>query len=234
MSELEDPLEILRRIEASGGERVARHLRNLQVTGRIFKMNTQELSAGLTAFRQPPLAFQLWAADNHKLFDEYYGEAIRHFHNFLASAGTLADHVKAFIVRLHSGQTFEAEYRSKVSELFGSSDLAAFVQDLRNYMLHKKIPPTTARLCFEARSGAIKSAVYLNIAALSGWKWSQRSRGFMATITADIDLLEVVKPYEDLVNDFYSWLHERLQRLHDSELTELEDLYQQFESVRER
>lgn len=112
-------------------------------------MNAQELRETLTTFNQPPLVFHLWAVDNRELFQEYYGEVIRHFHNFLASAGTLADHVKALVGRLYSGQPFESEYQRKISEIFGSSGLAAFVQDLRNYMLHRRLPPTTARLSSE-------------------------------------------------------------------------------------
>lgn len=56
----------------------------------------------------------------------------------------------------------------------------------------------------------------------------------MATLPADLDLLEIVTSYEDLVNGFYTWLHERLQDLHGPALKELEDLYQKFDLARGR
>lgn len=102
-------------------------------------------------------------------------------------------------------------------------------------MFHKRLPPTIARLSSDAGSEAVKSAVYLNTEDLSDWeKWSPRSRLFMATLPADLDLLEIVNSYENFVNDFYAWLHERLQDLHGPALKELGDLYQQFDLVRGR
>jgi hypothetical protein len=233
LSEPEDPLDLLHQIEASEGERVSRHLRPLQVTGRIFTMNAQELQETLTAFNRPPLVFQLWAVDNRELFQEYYGEVIRHLHNFLASASTLADHVNAVVGKLYSDQSFESEYRRKVSESFKSSGLATFVQDLRNYMLHKGLPPTTARLSSEACSGTVRNAVYLNKGALLNWEsWSSRSREFMAALPADLDLLEVVISYKEIVNSFYAWLHQRLQEIHEPDLKGLEDPELRFNAAR--
>jgi hypothetical protein len=218
-----DILTLLKRLEEAEAHRLVCYSRELRVAGRIYSMNAQELRESLADFNKPPLALQLWSADNKHLFAEYYKEIIRAFHNFLASVSTLIDHYRAFIRRFYANHEFRVEHDRKVSEMFGSSPLAAFVKGLRNYVLHSGIPPTAARLSHD--TGRVKSAVYLNISELQKWdRWPSKARSYFASSAPDIDLLDLVEEYDELIRGFYEWFDTRVQEIHRDALDEYDQL----------
>lgn len=218
-----DILTLLKRLEEAEAHQLVRCSRELRVVGRIYSMNAQELRESLTDFNTFPFALQLWSADNKHLFSEYYEEIIRSFHNFLASVGTLIDHYRAFVRRFYANHEFRSEHDRKVSEMFGSSPLAAFVKGLRNYMLHSGIPPTNARI--SQGPGGVKSAVYLNVSELQKWdRWTSEARSYLLGSIPDIDLLDLIEEYDELIRAFYEWLDQRVQEIHRKALDEYEHL----------
>jgi hypothetical protein len=170
------PVELLSRIEAHPAESIKRQLRALQVTGRILTMNTQELINSLTDLNSHPMVLSLWSAENSELFREYHGEVVRHFHNFLASAKTLVDHVRRYVNKNYAGSAFLDEYKQQVEVRFSHSALVAFVHDLRNFMLHRGLPETSARLAVNhsCDGGGAESTIRLRIGELRQWgRWSK-------------------------------------------------------------
>jgi hypothetical protein len=229
------PAELLSRIGVHPAESIRRQLRVLQVTGRILTMNAQELITALTDLNSHPVMLSLWSAENRELFHEYHGEIVRHFHNFLASAKTLVDHGRRYVNKNYADSAFLDEYRKQVDARFSHSALVAFVHDLRNFMLHRGLPETSARLAVNhpRDGGGAESTIRLQIGELRQWgQWSKLGRRQLEEYTTDPDLLAIARSYLEVLEEFYAWLNLRLQEVHFQEFSELESLYEALNRVR--
>ncbi|MEV0811442.1 hypothetical protein [Micromonospora sp. NPDC050200] len=165
--------------------------------------------------------------------DEFFFHLIRHNHNYVAAVGSLIDHTRKFM-RDYEDSEFAREYETRKDQLIREG-CANFLKDLRNYMLHKGIPPFTFNLRVENTPlGQIsRSRVLLNTAQLLGWpKWSSGSKGFLGQADSGIDLRETVDAYAELVRDLYRWLFEQYEVLHGSDVRSYNQLVTEINLTR--
>jgi hypothetical protein len=160
--------EIIRRIEGSEAAKVRRAMMPVEITHEIFRGNLNELVRALKSYEDPEYRAHLWLSDEQlgsmTTLDRYMTEVFRLLHNFVASVMTLVEHTRATMRKLYKGQPFLAEYEARVSQEFDASELAHFVQDLRDYFMHRGLPP------MKARAGG---AILLAPMEMATWKrWS--------------------------------------------------------------
>jgi hypothetical protein len=93
--------------------------------------------------------------------------------------------------------------------------LSHFMQDFRNYMLHKGIPIIASRMTpKEPIESGITSSIILDLSSLrslGGWK--AKSKQYLNSAEDDISLYEIIVAYGSLVIDFYNWLLRRQEEL---------------------
>ncbi len=176
-----------------------------------------------------------------KLFDErdrgkltlFVRQVVRLFHNYLAGAATLLDHTRIVNDETYQETSFAAEYSQQIEQRFRDSSLAHFVEDLRNYMLHKGLPLALSEVSFDRASSGmeVNSALKLDVGKLRSWEnWSDRGREYLNALENKVKLEDVVNEYTTAVRDFYGWFEKRHHEMNHEALRELEEL----ESTRER
>jgi hypothetical protein len=170
---------------------------------------------------------ELWRDDKRQDFEQFLDEVDRHLHNFVASVATLRDHTRRVWNKHAPAQAdMQAEYKRRITETFAESPLASFVQQLRNYTLHRRLPIAQGTLSWQ-RDEAIVSRVVLVKGELARWeKWPSTARQFLDEGDGDIDLLDVITGYAAKVASFNDWFGRAFVASHlpaFDELTRLEN-----------
>jgi hypothetical protein len=219
--------EMDREIEASEGYRMRARMNLLEKSYFIFDTNYLNLRHVLDEFEQPAVFLKLWEERTRDRFDLFIDDVIRLFHNYLAGALTLLDHMDTLRDALYGDEGFSEEYQARWEERIESSMLTRFMEDLLVYMLHQGLPFALAELNFgKVGSGVeVDSAIKLDVHRLEEWEhWSEKSREYLKVLSGKAKLHDLVKEYADTVAGFYQWFVLRQSELHRDSLERLEEL----------
>jgi hypothetical protein len=143
--------------------------------------------------------------------DEFQAETVQRLHNYVAGAMTLVDHSRR-IMRGRSGPIPDEFAKRKQSLL--SNPEVTFVQDLRNFTLHRSLPLLAHTLNMtnvNTPDQQITSEVQLSVAELTSWDgWSSSSRRFLKGQGETIVLRHLIRRHGGLVIAINTWLHDTL------------------------
>jgi len=180
-----------------------------------------------------------------KLMSESYADAgvrahmdvNRLFHNYLASAKTLVDHTRVFVDKNYEKTSIQQAYYQKVQETFSNDPLCRFIQDLRNYIVHRGLPNSEMSLTVtndkESGSQEFDTTVSLDRESLLEWtKWSKKSRRYLDQSNRKLRISDISVNYGTRVVDFYNWLEAKLEKFHTDEIAEFERLRKAYEHAR--
>ncbi|MDQ4043688.1 MAG: hypothetical protein M3118_07715 [Actinomycetota bacterium] len=219
--------EMDREIEASEGYRMRARMNLLEKSYFIFDTNYLNLRHVLDEFEQPAVFLKLWEERTRDRFDLFIDDVIRLFHNYLAGALTLLDHMDTLRDALYGDEGFSEEYQARWEERIESSALTSFMEDLLVYMLHKGLPFALAELNFGRVGGGVEvdSAIKLDVDRLEEWEhWSEKGREYLKVLSGKAKLHDLVKEYADTVTGFYQWFVLRQSELQRDSLERLEEL----------
>jgi hypothetical protein len=235
MTKASDAAEIIRRLKECEGEKVSHKIEELNATFFIFSENRKQLLTAISAFEHPPNMTAIWRVENRPTLRSFHEEIARLLHNYLASAATLIDHTRIFARDLYQGKPFYEEYKKKRDDTFKPSELAGFIKGLRNWMLHKGLAPTVAKLSGEGTTTSPLSAIVLNYEKLKTWdRWDTRAKAYIANLSSDPKLHTIVSSYGSLVESFYEWLENRIQEIHAAAFQELDELQDQLRTIQDQ
>jgi hypothetical protein len=219
--------EIEREIEGSEGFRLRTRMSLLEKSYFIFDANYLNLRHVLDEFEQPMVFLKLWEERTRDRFDLFIDDVIRLFHNYLAGAMTLLDHMDTMRDSLYRDTRFSNEYQTRWDEQIGESPLPSFVEDLLVYMLHQGLPFALAELSF-GRIGSgveVNSAIRLDVSKLKEWEhWSEKGREYLDRLDGKVKLEDIAREYAAIVANFYQWFVLRQSELHQEALKDLDGL----------
>jgi hypothetical protein len=214
-------------IEASEGYRMRARMNLLEKSYFIFDANYLNLGYVLDEFEQPTVFLKLWEERTRDRFDLFIDDVIRLFHNYLAGALTLLDHMDTLRDALYGDEGFSEEYQARWEERIGGPALPHFMEDLLVYMLHQGLPFALAELNFGRMGSGVEvdSAIRLDADRLKDWEhWSEKGREYLGALSGKAKLHGLVKEYADTVAGFYQWFVLRQSELHRDSLERLEEL----------
>ena len=214
-------------IEASEGYRMRARMNLLEKSYFIFDANYLNLGHVLDEFEQPAVFLKLWEERTRDRFDLFIDDVIRLFHNYLAGALTLLDHMDTLRDALYGDEGFSEEYQARWEERIGGPALPHFMEDLLVYMLHQGLPFALAELNFGRMGSGVEvdSAIRLDADRLKDWEhWSEKGREYLGALSGKAKLHGLVKEYADTVAGFYQWFVLRQSELHRDSLERLEEL----------
>lgn len=216
-------LELQAELEGNKGfqylQRRKVHERSLKVFGGNFRQ-----FAELVDLVQDP-GYYL-RQDFSKEAEEINSEIIRLFHNYLASAKSLIDHTRTYVEQWHAGDEFGLSYQVQVKSSFIESNISRMVLDLRNYLMHRGLPPAAIREIFQVGTNKPPEIqIAFRISSISDWKgWTSKSKEFMSNSGTHVELKSLVAEYQYLIVSFYKWFDSEQDRIHRAELEEFESL----------
>ena len=103
-------------------------------------MNAQELIEITNRVNDPDEGLRLMSQDNREAGDQTHREVSRRVHNFVAAALTLVEHTRVFMRKHYANTSVLARFEGKISAELDNEPVVKFVQNLRNFMLHKGLP----------------------------------------------------------------------------------------------
>ena len=219
--------EIDREIETSEGYRMRARMNLLEKSYFIFDTNYLNLRHVLDEFEQPTVFLKLWEERTRDRFDLFIDDVIRLFHNYLAGALTLLDHMDTLRDALYGGTAFSEEYQARWEERIERPALPRFMEDLLVYMLHQGLPFALAELNFGRMGSGVEvdSAIRLDVDKLKEWEhWSEKGREHLGALSGKTKLHDLAKEYANTVAGFYQWFVLRQSELHRDSLERLEEL----------
>jgi hypothetical protein len=220
---VDDDIKLLRaeqaRIMALPGRVAWVKLARLNRTAKILRGNAKVLLDHLR--RTDDLSHMLAITSDQQAFEEFLDETERHLHNYVAAAQSRVEHFRQFIrAEWPEGSTLREEYQQRVDQEFKASPLHNFVTDLRNLILHVRLPVSTTTETW-ARGGAwtFTFGVMLDSADLLRWDgWSAQARQHIEATGKSVDLGRTVSTYTDEIIAFDRWVAERFIGQHLEEI----------------
>jgi hypothetical protein len=201
---------------------------------RVFQAyvrNTAELLSVIVApDRDPGLAIAIMEVEQkNRTRETYYDDLFRCLHNYLSILKTLVDHTRNFL-KEYQGTGFAQEYESRKAQIAGVA-VVIFLQKIRNYILHYRVPPFLITHSLKGNPVVSSFRVTLNVETLLMWHdWSPAAKNFMKS-HEEIDLLDCIKEYSNLISDLYEWFFRQLYVVHAVDIEEAKRLEQQFTRV---
>lgn len=157
----------------------------------------------------------------------YYGEILRCWMNFLASAAALIDHTRIVMKRL-DGTELAKDYLELIREHFSNDPLCKFVKELRNMILHKGYPPYSLTLiCSRTESESVflmeNVGPTIDRDVIDCFGWSPDSRKFISEFDAGIRFQDVAEKYFKKVEELSSWLEKGFANLYNDVCREIQE-----------
>jgi hypothetical protein len=231
--------ELEEKMLGTEGYRIGMRIRALNASFNIFYQNYFILNDVLSEIGKPGSLVSTFAKQDIESLDKFNSTVALVFHNFLAGAKTLVDHTRVFKNDLYKGTDFEREYQNRVSKDFVRSPIVQFVQRLRNYTLHTRLPVTTARIHIKKvgpqRQAKLSGSISLDVGKLREWDgWTAKSREYLDAQGDKVEIKTIADQYFSVIRAFCDWFGMRQSQLHHRELKEFEELQDKFREVRQR
>jgi hypothetical protein len=213
------------------GWRIEEKIEILEVSIFIFSRNFEELMESIELFKDPS-SLILHDVRNTKELRHFLKEVTRLLHNYLAAAMTLVDHTRILVRELYNEDKFaefNAEYSYKIKEIFAENPLHQFVQDLRNYIIHKKLPMVGSTL----NLNEIQANLIVDLSELrKNFKWRKYAKEFLDSKGDDEKLEILISDYFNLVYEFHKWFYNRQLEIHAEEFREADELRERIAKSR--
>lgn len=155
---------------------------------------------------------------------KYQDEIFRMLINYCATASTLIDHTRTLLEPYFKiDPNFEAEYQDKKKDIL-ELPATGFVHDLRNYLLHRRLPSMSMSTSYRSDETGISFAFMLDRGSLTQWDgWKSGAKTFMNDRDT-FTLLEPVNLYSVAIEEHYQWLFPRVLEVRAEEFQNLLDL----------
>ena len=202
-------------------------------TYQVFLGNFADLRALLVrASTDMELAIEL--VKNVPPFDvreKFQATLDRFIHNYVAATKSLVDHTRRLTQR-YGGSPFAVEYEQR-KKLVAAAGATAFVNDLRNFVLHRALPLTGHTVRFQRDPiEEFESQAYLQTRSLLEWDgWSSKAKDYLAARGETVDLSAAIEDHMQLVRALYDWLFAQFGELHRVDIDEVNKLVNLYNEV---
>jgi len=151
----------IREYEASEGYKLKEEIRAFRTGYDIFIGNYADLERILIQAQDPRVWPHMWDEKHRYRLVKFNREVTRLLHNFVAAAKSLVEHTRNHMRAKYAGTDFKKEYQARIDQNFTRDPLVQFVEDLRNYMLHKSLAAASLILISDQGKLATHSYVAL-------------------------------------------------------------------------
>jgi hypothetical protein len=188
---------------------------------RVFVGNDRELARFLGEAQDPATAVQLWAIENREGFERFLDEFDRLLHNLLSSAMTLRDHARRLrrkFLPADSGDDLAEQYQARIDTDFVQSPLAQFIEDLRDFTLHRRLPVATGGLSV-VPGASFETRIILHPSdLLKSSNWGSLAKRYIESAGDEIVIADALRDYRPVVVTFHQWFCVALRTRHADEL----------------
>lgn len=192
--------------------------------GLVLWPNAFEMNRHLSMFPLDAQGNYLFDMRNDALMDGYIREVTRLVHNLVASVGTTIDHTRRVIMEAYPEPSNPIRIINRQSARnFQENGELLFVQDLRNYTLHRALPPLLANLHFGKDVG-LDHTITLKVATLLEWdRWDPAVKQYLQSCET-IELRPTVLKYVEAATQLLRTVLEAISTEYAEELRDFDVL----------
>jgi len=200
----------------------------MQMNYLVFRRNYQELARLYDRFNQPAnfreLALQ--TQRSQEIVQDTITEFTRLLHNYLASARMLVDVTRRWVREQFHESEFWEIYQSEVCRRFASNVQAQFLEDLRNFTLHRALPLSIPELRMqkvsEKRLKSSLGIVLLKEHLLEWDNWSEIGNiQIQMAFEGEVDIVSICAQYFENVTQFSQWLFWKIRDLLEDDIDKI-------------
>lgn len=199
---------------------------------RLFEENYQELLSVINFMCNERVGLELFSVVNRwKLRDVQTLLGFK-LHNYVCAAKSLIDHSRALYRRVYTEKAPKFDdYESEVKSRFEKNALSKFVEFLRTYCQHEKLPSIGTSMKFDSQSddGFVFSVNVSSSELLKSSCINSLAKKFINDQGENIDLKITIETYHSQVTSFYQWARDKQQELHSNDI---ELVNQEYKSQR--
>ncbi|MFM4955575.1 hypothetical protein ACEUCD_07845 [Aeromonas veronii] len=197
-------------------------LKHFDYSLRLFDSNYQELISVIDFLCNEKVGLELFAVVNRWKLEEVLTHLGFKLHNYVCAAKSLIDHSRVLYNRVYKEKEhiFD-DYEVEVKARFDENNLSKFIEFLRTYCQHEKLPSIGTVMRFDSQSneGFIFSVTMDSTELLKSSSIKSQAKRFIRAQGDSIDLRRVIDDYHTQVRDFYQWVRERQQEIHSKDIS---------------
>lgn len=225
-------IDLLDKLNSMPEYKLLLRIKSLEASLYVFQKNFEELKSLLIKHSDVKEAIRL-----RGIRRAFFYEIARLLHNFVTSVKSLIAHTRVIYREIYKkGEEFP-EYQVEVDRRFANNPLAQFVEDLRDYCLHYKLPTIFSVHHFSRLPPmpVFESRIELKIEELNKYSnWSHLAKEYLSSQNKSINLLNVTDEYYALVKDFYNWFQLCQREIHSQEFAKVASIQRELEDLEKK
>lgn len=173
-----------------------------------------------------------WDDEDDDPLREFVVEIGRLWHNYVASAVTVVDHMRKLFDKQPAD--LQSEYKQKIEELILPHDVVDFVHKSRQVAVHKGVftPGATMRFQRGKQWYEVDCRTDILLNRYKDW-WTAGARRYLVANSPRVNLTKVVEKYAEVVDAFYDWFTDRFYEYWFPVLSEFEALVAEYREISE-
>ncbi|MFN3881519.1 MAG: hypothetical protein ACK4L8_08845 [Nitrincola lacisaponensis] len=203
-------------------------LKHFDYSLALFESNYKELMSVFNYMCDNRVGIELFAIINSwKLYECQKNLGFK-LHNYVCAAKSLVDHSRVLYTRVYKKQSINfGDYESEVKARFDENSLSKFVEFLRTYSQHEKLPTIISSLSFDAQSndGFIFTVTLDSAELLRSSSINSLSKKFIYEQGDSIDIKTALISYHQQICGFYNWVKARQNDIHSEDMSLLNAQY---------
>ena len=188
-------------IDKTPGGKIWNDLKGLDDTVWIFYTSISELIDEICIFGERSKAPEFWSLSNEKTAEHYTREVKRKLYYCTSSLMTLVD-IARNLDKRHNVKGPE----TKRAEIFTTTGLHDFLQDLRNFNTHWRIAEANWSINYDMENGTRTSHFQISKEDLLAWSgWKANAKKYIQELDGSVDLYEILTKYRKQAQEYYTW-----------------------------
>jgi len=205
------------KLSKTKGAEVSNRLDWLDYCLFLFEENHKSIESYSDYTEQQEVVIQMFTSKNYA--STVQGTFVRHLHNFLVSSESLVEHTRGSMRRWYSGTELLKKYETKVRDTFVGDPLVSFIEDLRNYCVHKS--PIGIITHHRLSKNDVSNSTYIHRNSILGWsRLSARGKQYLERHQSDVPIMEPITEYKEKVVNFRHWLRREFEDYHAKDIYE--------------
>ncbi|MCM2131960.1 hypothetical protein [Larsenimonas rhizosphaerae] len=195
-------------------------LRHFDYSLKLFENNYQELLSVIDFLCDEKVGLELFSVINRWKLNEVLFHLGFKLHNYVCAAKSLIDHARVLYRRVYEEKVLKfKDYEEEVRARFEKDALSKFVEFLRSYCQHEKLPFINASMEFDSQSeeGFVFNVYLDSSELLKSSSIKSLPKSFIKQKGDNINLRNVVNDYHFKVTDFYRWVKIKQQEIHNED-----------------
>jgi hypothetical protein len=222
--------ELREKINSSAGYRAMSQLELLSLNFHVFDSNYKQWNNYIVSLNNPRVFMQLWDDDSRKESNLVIAEITRLLLNFLASATSLVAVTRNTVPVWYKDTKFAKEYEEKKDQI-KSDNMAKFVEGLRNYAQHYRLPFVRAGYDINVQEKNITMHFVLDREVLLQGDWKEKGKDFLLESGKEIEIKNVVYGYYNKILEFHQWIFSSIQEINSEEIQNTSAMQAELEKL---